>query len=114
MKPTYVKDPFAAENCETDGCSASCGFQQQPKAITVPITVPCDKTFGEALELLKAGEAVSRYDWVENTYIKLLGLGDLGVLNKPEFVMFEEDGSVEVFVPLTEDILADDWAHVPA
>jgi hypothetical protein len=104
----------AASGCETEGCNASCGFQQQPKAITVPITVPCDKSFGEALELLRGGEAVARYNWVEGTHIKLLGKGDLGVLNQPEFVMFDEDGEVEVYVPLTDDILATDWAHVPA
>lgn len=82
-------------------------------------------TFGEALELLKAGKAVSRYGWngtgqfaylvPANSYPAQTGVAkrywgeDVMVPYAAYFALKTVSGLVATWVPSVTDILADDW-----
>jgi hypothetical protein len=76
-------------------------------------------TFGDAVELMKLGDVMTRTGWNgrrkngKPMFVQLIEAGEASTeINKPFFVMVHADDSVGVWTPVTNDVLASDWAIV--
>ena len=75
--------------------------------------------FGHAVEVMKRGGSVSRAGWNgrrlggKPMYVYLICSGEIDpLINKPFFLMVHADSSVGVWVPVVNDVLAEDWFEV--
>jgi hypothetical protein len=77
-------------------------------------------TFGDAVELMKSGEVMTRTGWngrrknKKPMSVELITPDPVRSdwINKPFFVMIHADESVGVWTPVTNDVLANDWTIV--
>lgn len=73
-------------------------------------------TFGDAVELMRMGKSMTRLGWngrrkdSKPMYVNIVM--ELDNINKPFFTMVHADDSLGVWVPVVNDVLANDWAIV--
>jgi hypothetical protein len=132
----HIPDPDAALEAASDGAdsneaatagavaggsanfSSALHAQQQrgssPKTVAVTINVVADLGFSEALALLKQDERVTRHAWRDaSQYVTLEGPKPIYGYDRPFLLMTEPNGFKAPWVPAPQDLLADDWAHIP-
>lgn len=70
--------------------------------------------FGEALNLMQDGHAVTRAAWDGQTqYVKLIGCHSCAPMNVPYFCVKNEYGLLEPWFASQSDLLAIDWVIYP-
>lgn len=69
-------------------------------------------TFGEALDLLKKGDKVTREGWNgKNQWVSLLRPDEFSKMKKPYLYISPVDGEFVPWLASQTDILAEDWVR---